>query len=90
MSCCLCAHLCCWPFHLCYRFDKKNFEPRIDLPNEPRLGIENKIIDADIMMVNRPPVEEAAVDAQSIQEEDSQVQESASDEKKLDTIEQVN
>lgn len=42
------------------------------------------------MMVNRPPVAEAAVDVQSIQEEDSQVQKYASGEKKLDTIEQVN
>lgn len=39
MSCCLFAHICCWPYYLCYVCDIRNFLPRPDI-SKPESSID--------------------------------------------------
>ena len=66
MLCCMSAHVFCFPFHLCYWYDKKNYEPRIVSNEAPAVISGGRTVGADAMVVNE------AADLNSLQEVSSQ------------------
>ncbi len=60
------AHVFCFPFHLCYWYDKKNYEPRIVSNEAPAVICGGRTVGADAMVVNE------AADLNSLQEVSSQ------------------